>query len=102
VVTEFTEAQSEGLPEGFVPFKFAGGIGYVSLPADVDAKDLHGKLSAKIEKLKKTLAGIEGNLGNQQFVANAPAELVEETRGKARELEESIAKLDDFKRSLAG
>jgi valyl-tRNA synthetase len=102
VVTEFTEAQSEGLPEGFVPFKFAGGIGYVSLPADVDAKDLHGKLSARIEKLKKTLAGIEGNLGNQQFVANAPAELVEETRGKARELEESIAKLDDFKRSLAG
>ncbi len=101
VVTEFSEAQSEGLPEGFVPFKFSGGIGYVSLPTDVDAKDLNDKLSARVEKLKKTLLGIEGNLANQQFVANAPAELVEETRGKVRELEESIAKLDDFKRSLA-
>jgi valyl-tRNA synthetase len=64
-------------------------------------KTITGKLSARIEKLQKSLAGIERNLSNPEFVKNAPTELVEETKGKARELNESIAKLDDFRKSIA-
>jgi valyl-tRNA synthetase len=100
VISEFSEHAQQSTPAGHVPFKFDGGIGYLALPSDIDAKDIASKLSARIEKLQKTLAGIERNLANQDFVANAPAELVEETKGKANETKESIAKLDDFRKSL--
>ena len=99
-ISEFTEHAQQTQPAGHVPFKFDGGIGYLALPSDIDAKDIISKLSARIEKLQKTLAGIERNLANKEFVANAPAALVEETKGKASEINESIAKLDDFRKSL--
>jgi valyl-tRNA synthetase len=99
-ISEFSEHAQQSTPAGHVPFKFDGGIGYLALPSDIDAKDIASKLSARIEKLQKTLAGIERNLANQDFVANAPAALVEETKGKAREINESISKLDDFRTSL--
>jgi valyl-tRNA synthetase len=100
VISEFAEHAEQSTPAGHVPFKFDGGIGYLALPSDIDAKDIASKLSARIEKLQKTLAGIERNLANQEFVANAPAALVEETKGKANEIHESITKLDDFRKSL--
>jgi valyl-tRNA synthetase len=99
-ISEFAEHAQQSTPAGHVPFKFDGGIGYLALPSDIDAKDIVTKLSARIEKLQMTLAGIERNLANQDFVANAPAALVEETKGKAREINESISKLDDFRKSL--
>jgi valyl-tRNA synthetase len=99
-ISEFAEHAQQSTPVGHVPFKFDGGIGYLALPSDIDAKDIVTKLSARIDKLQKTLAGIERNLANQDFVANAPAALVEETKGKAREINESISKLDDFRKSL--
>jgi valyl-tRNA synthetase len=99
-ISEFAEHAQQTTPAGHVPFKFDGGIGYLELPSDIDAKDIVSKLAARIEKLQKTLAGIERNLANQEFVANAPAALVEETKGKAREINESISKLDDFRTSL--
>jgi valyl-tRNA synthetase len=99
-ISDFGEHGGGAAPAGYVPFKFDGGVGYLALPPDIDAKDIASKLSARIEKLQKALAGIERNLSNTEFVANAPAALVEETRGKANELQESISKLDDFRRSL--
>jgi valyl-tRNA synthetase len=100
-ITEFSELSSQVHPAGYVPFKFDGGVGYLELPSDIDAKDSISKLTARIEKLEKSLVGIERNLSNQDFVKNAPPELVAETKGKAQELRDAIAKLDDFRRSLA-
>jgi valyl-tRNA synthetase len=100
-ITDFTEYAEKSPPAGFVPFAFDGGVGYLQIPSDIDVKTITGKLSARIEKLQKSLAGIERNLSNPEFVKNAPPELVEETKGKARELNESIAKLDDFRKSIA-
>jgi valyl-tRNA synthetase len=99
-ISDFAEHTEQSIPAGYVPFKFDGGIGYMALPEDIDAKDIATKLLARIEKLQKTLVGIERNLNNKEFVANAPAALVEETQGKAREIQESIAKLEDFRKSL--
>lgn len=96
-VTEHAESTA---PKGFVPFKFQGGVGYVEIPAEIDASVSIGKLTARIEKFNKILQGIERNLSNQDFVSNAPPEVVEENRGKAQELKESISKLDEFRRSL--
>jgi valyl-tRNA synthetase len=99
-ITEFSELSSQTIPAGYVPFKFDGGVGYLELPVDIDAKDSISKLSARIEKLEKSLVGIERNLSNQEFVKNAPPELVQETKDKAQELRDSISKLDDFRKSL--
>ena len=99
-VKDLSEHLEGGPLAGHVPFKFNGGIGYIALPSDIDGRDISTKLSARIEKLQKTLAGVEKNLENPEFIANAPATLVEETKGKASELNETIAKLDEFKRSL--
>jgi valyl-tRNA synthetase len=99
-VTAFSEHTSNAQPPGFVPFKFDGGVGYLELPTDIDAKDSIAKLSARIEKLEKSLAGIQRNLSNEDFVKNAPPELVQETNSKAQELRDSISKLDDFRKSL--
>jgi valyl-tRNA synthetase len=99
-VEAFSDHTGEGTPAGHVPLKFNGGIGYVQVPSDVDVKEITSKLSVRIEKLEKQLAGVERNLANSEFVANAPAALVEETRGKASELRESIARLDEFRKSL--
>lgn len=99
-VSDFSAQAGGAALAGFVPFKFDGGVGYLALPEEIDAKDITTKLSVRIDKLQKALAGIERNLTNADFVANAPAALVEETKGKAQELRESIAKLDDFRNSL--
>lgn len=99
-ISDYTEVASGSIPAGYVPFKFDGGVGYLEIPSDIDAKDCISKLTARIEKLQKSLAGIERNLLNQEFIKNAPPELVEETKAKAKELQGSIAKLDDFRKSL--
>ncbi len=99
-ISDVAEHSEKATPAGYVPFKFDGGIGYLKLPQEIDAKDIASKLTARIEKLEKALAGVERNLQNADFVANAPAALVEETKAKANEMKESIAKLDDFRKSL--
>jgi len=99
-ISDVAEHSEKVTPAGYVPFKFDGGIGYLKLPQEIDAKDIASKLTARIEKLEKALAGVERNLQNADFVANAPAALVEETKAKANEMKESIAKLDDFRKSL--
>jgi valyl-tRNA synthetase len=95
-IEAFFEHTRQDVPAGHVPLRFTGGIGYVQVPQDVDIKDIMTKLSARIEKLQKQLSGVEKNLSNPEFVAHAPAALVEETKGKASELQGAIARLDEF------
>jgi valyl-tRNA synthetase len=97
---DISEHSEKAVPSGYVPFNFSGGIGYIQLPQDIDSKDIASKLTARIDKLAKTLAGIERNLANPDFIANAPSALVEETKAKAKEMQESIAKLEEFRCSL--
>ena len=42
----------------------------------------NGNAAAEIERLRKEIARAEGMLGNERFVANAPAEVVEGEREK--------------------
>jgi valyl-tRNA synthetase len=41
-----------------------------------------GNREAEIERLRKEIARADGMLANERFVANAPAEVVEEERNK--------------------
>ncbi len=90
----------QSTPTGFVPFKFDGGIGYLALPTDVNAKDLKKRLEGKIGNLEKALKSVQDRLGSASFLENAPDELIEENRAKELEYGKSISKLKDFYGSL--
>lgn len=47
-ITEVTERAEQAAPKGYVPFKFDDGLGYLSIPSDIDANDIATKLTARI------------------------------------------------------
>jgi len=49
---------------------------------EIDAEAVAVRLEARREELRSEVARAEGKLGNERFVARAPAEVVEEERGK--------------------
>jgi valyl-tRNA synthetase len=61
--------------------------------ADIDADAVAVRLEARREELRSEVARGEGKLGNEQFVARAPAEVVEEER---RKLERYRAELEEL------
>jgi valyl-tRNA synthetase len=50
--------------------------------AEIDAEAVAARLEARREELRSEVARAEGKLGNEKFVARAPAEVVEEEREK--------------------
>jgi valyl-tRNA synthetase len=61
--------------------------------AEVDVAAVAGRLQKRREELRSEVARAEGKLGNEKFVAKAPAELVEEERAK---LERHRAELEEL------
>ncbi|GJM21678.1 MAG: valine--tRNA ligase [Planctomycetota bacterium] len=59
----------------------------------VDREAQKADLSRNLAKLEKQLASIQGKLGNEGFVAKAPAEVVERERARLTELEAERARL---------
>jgi valyl-tRNA synthetase len=49
---------------------------------EIDAGAIAARIEKRREELRSEVARAEGKLANEKFVANAPAELVEEERGK--------------------
>lgn len=95
-VGSFVKHEDEQAPRQHAPFNFAGGIGYVELPADLDLASLKTKLDAKIKKLEQGLTGARARLNNSDFIASAPAAVIEESRTKEQEYSQSIGKLREF------
>ena len=60
---------------------------------DVDAE--RTRLGKQLEKAEAELARAKGKLGNENFVNNAPAEVVTQERARATEFEKTIAQLSD-------
>jgi valyl-tRNA synthetase len=50
---------------------------------DIDAEK--ARLTKEVDRVAKEIAKIEGKLGNEQFVAKAPAEVIEEQRERLTE-----------------
>jgi valyl-tRNA synthetase len=61
--------------------------------AEIDAGAIAARLEARREELRSEVARAEGKLGNEKFVARAPAEVVEEERQK---LERYRAELEEL------
>ena len=64
----------------------------------IDMDKEKARLAKEMEKTEKEIARLEGKLGNQGFLAKAPAEVVE---GEKAKLDAAQKRLDGFKETLA-
>ena len=66
---------------------------FVPLAGLVDFRQEAERLKKAIKKAEKEFSGVDKKLGNEKFLAKAPAEVVEKERAKHRELAEKLEKL---------
>jgi valyl-tRNA synthetase len=84
-------AASGGKPSGAIGLAGTGFEVFVFIAEAVDMAALKQKFSKEIEKTKKFIAGLESKLANENFLKNAPRELIE---GEKRKLEEALGRAD--------
>jgi valyl-tRNA synthetase len=85
-------ARVEFTDDGGDPIASVGPV-KVLATAEIDAGAIAARLDNRREELRSEVARAEGKLANEKFVARAPAELVEEERGK---LERYRAELEEL------
>jgi len=71
-------------------------LGTIYLPLEglVDVKAEAARVKAELDKTRGFLKGVEAKLGNEGFVAKAPAAVIEQQRAKQKELTETVARLE--------
>jgi valyl-tRNA synthetase len=74
---------------------------FVFIAEAADLAALKQKFGKEIEKNRKFIASLEGKLSNENFVRNAPPELVAEQRFKLEESRKRTEKLASYIRDLA-
>ena len=79
--------------EGFEAFIVAG--------EGADVEKLIARFEKELEREKGNLAKLEGKLKNQNFIANAPVDVVEKDKETLAEIERRIEKLSNYKRDLS-
>ena len=72
----------------------------VPLAGLIDVAGERARLEKEIDRQKTDLQRLEGKLGNEKFVAKAPAEVVEKERQKARDASAALSVLDEQLKSL--
>ncbi|MDR2051833.1 MAG: valine--tRNA ligase [Treponema sp.] len=101
------EAAGQGAASGFArPRGSIGLVGsgfeaFVFIAGAADLAALKQKFGKEIEKDRKFTASLEGKLANENFVKNAPPELVAEQRLKLEESRKRTEKLSSYIRDLA-
>ncbi|MDR3345778.1 MAG: valine--tRNA ligase [Campylobacteraceae bacterium] len=68
---------------------------------NVDLTPLVQRLNAQKVKLEKESAKLEGMLGNERFVANAPKEVVEQNRAALNDAKSKLSKVDEELEALS-
>lgn len=92
-----------GQPEGQAAHALAAGVELaVAVAGLVDVEAEKARISKELAAIAKDAGGLEGRLNNEQFVAKAPAEVVEKQRAQLRELQEKKVALEERLRSFGG
>ncbi|MEA1915292.1 MAG: valine--tRNA ligase, partial [Campylobacterota bacterium] len=74
----------------------------VYLPtSEIDMTPIINKLTKQKEKLEKEIAKVSGMLNNERFVANAPANVIEENKKGLDAANEKLAKVQKELQSLS-
>lgn len=89
------------MPKASARAVLAGGA-EVAVPLEglIDFEQERARLSREQEKLQKEAAKIEGQLGNADFIARAPAEKVEELRARIVDIAQRTAAMDQMMEAL--
>jgi valyl-tRNA synthetase len=75
---------------------------HVPLASIIDDPDAElARLAKRKAKVRQDLAKCEGKLNNQNFVANAPAEIVEQERTRIADFKQEIAQLEEQEHRVA-
>ena len=72
----------------------------VPMAGVIDVEAEAARLTKEIDKLVKEIQRVQGKLGNQKFVANAPAEVVDKEKGKLADYQSSLSKLVEQKEKI--
>ena len=95
------EAAAEA-PAGAVTLTVQGATFSIPLAEVIDIAAERDRLAKALEKLGKEAGGLRAKLGNANFVARAPEEVVDEQRARLEAAEEEIAILKAAETRLAG
>ncbi len=71
-----------------------GGEAFIHLEGLIDLQAEAAKQQKERQKLEKYVLSIEGKLKNEQFVKNAPTELVEAEKAKLQDTKDKISRID--------
>ena len=77
------------------------GTVYIPLAGLIDTAAEIAKLKKQGEELAKYIAGVQGKLGNESFVARAPAAVVEAEKAKLAEAEAKLLRVNEQIKALA-
>jgi len=94
------EKAKEGRPVGSIGMAGAGFEVFVFVAEAVDTQALKKKLSGDLERDLKYIDGLRAKLANEQFVKNAPAQLVDEQKSKLEETLKRTEKLGNYLKDL--
>ncbi len=80
-------------PKGAVTVAVAGGTFCLPLAGIIDVAAEKARLEKAMTKLAKEIGGLKGKLGNEKFLANAPAAVVAENRENLTRADADAAKI---------
>ncbi|WP_373087625.1 valine--tRNA ligase [Sneathiella sp.] len=89
------------VPKGALQFVHRGATVVLPLAGAMDLDAEKARLAKEIGKLGGYMTGLNKKLGNEKFVANAPADVVEGEKAKLADAETQLAKLNDAAARLA-
>ena len=86
--------------DGSVPVSGIGYEAYVYVRESMDVQKELAKLTKEHAQLEKQLAQVSKKLTNEQFLANAPEEIIRKEQGKKREFAERLEKVSRYLQQL--
>lgn len=101
-IATFTAGPNVAKPKpsgGLVAAEFAA---YVSLAGHIDEAAEAKRLEKQVEAKQKALAATKAKLTNEKFVSSAPAEVVQQQRDAAADMEKQIAAMVENLKELQG
>ncbi|MDF2367274.1 class I tRNA ligase family protein, partial [Sneathiella sp.] len=89
------------VPKGALQFVHKGATVILPLAGAMDLDAEKARIAKEMAKLSGYMTGLNKKLGNEKFVANAPADVVEGEKAKLADAETQLAKLNDAAERLA-
>ncbi len=83
-------------PGNALPFLIGNDTGYLVLNEEIDLEAERAEMKTELNRLRGFLKGIEKKLGNERFVANAPAAVVALEKKKQADATAKIASLESM------